>query len=73
MFSWKVTLDSCTCISFCTFSTGKTIEVSVSSEHSENYSEENEVEPLLKDLSVELNKFSYLNDVFKKVCNYFYR
>jgi hypothetical protein len=37
---------------FCTFSTGKTIEVSVSSEHSvndsENYSEENEVEPLLK-------------------------
>ena len=67
----------CTCISFCTFSTGKTIEVSDSNEHSvndsENFSEENEVEPLLKDSSVELNKFSYFNDVFKKVSNYFYR
>lgn len=50
---------------------GREIEVSVSSEHSvnnsENYSEENEVEPLLKDSSVEVNKFSYLNDVFKKI------
>lgn len=51
---------------------GKTIEVSVSSQHSVNnsksYNEVNEVEePLLKDSSVELNKFSYLNDVFKKI------
>ena len=73
-----ITRFYCACISFSTYLTGKTIEVSVSSQHSVNnsksYNEENEVEePLLKDSSVELNKFSYLNDVFKKVRNYFYR